>query len=90
MIAKRWLIMADRLTLAAVFIFYGVLKLLWLQLSTGDLSDKRFGDVSPVLVAWHFFSLSPLYHHSIAIAQIGTGLLLLFPRTAPVALYAFS
>ena len=71
---SRWLILAIRVLLAGVFILYGVLKLLGLQLSTGDLSDVRFGDASPLIVTWHFFSLSPLYHHSIGIAQIITGL----------------
>jgi uncharacterized membrane protein YphA (DoxX/SURF4 family) len=77
------------LVLAAVFILYGVLKLLGLQLSTGDLSDMRFGDASPMLVTWHFFSLSPLYHNSIGVAQIITGLLLVFSRTAPVGALCF-
>lgn len=65
------------------------MKLLRLQLSTGDLSDVRFGDASPMLVTWHFFSLSPLYHNAIGVAQIVTGLLLLFPRTAPVGVLCF-
>ena len=72
-----------------MFIFYGVLKLLWLQLATGDLSDLRFGEASPLLVTWHFFSLSPLYHHAIGIAQIVTGLLLIVPRTAAVGALCF-
>src|SRR3954471_6073124 len=89
MIRSRWAVMAVRVFLAAVFILYGVLKLLRLQLATGDLSDVRFGEASPMLVTWHFFSLSPLYHNSIGVAQIGTGLLLLFPRTAPVGALCF-
>jgi hypothetical protein len=68
--------LAIRVLLASVFVLYGVLKLLDLQLSTGDLSDMRFGQASPMLVTWHFFSLSPLYHHSIGIAQVITGILL--------------
>jgi hypothetical protein len=75
--------------LALVFIVYGVLKLLRLQLATGDLSDVRFGEASPMLVTWHFFSLSPLYHNSIGIAQIITGILLAFPQTAPVGALCF-
>ena len=86
---RRWFTLAIRLVLAAVFILYGVLKLLGLQLSTGDLSDMHFGDASPMLVTWHFFSLSPLYHNSIGVAQIITGLLLVFSRTAPVGALCF-
>jgi uncharacterized membrane protein YphA (DoxX/SURF4 family) len=86
---SRWFTLAIRVLLAAVFILYGVLKLLGLQLATGDLSDVRFGDASPLIVTWHFFSLSPLYHHAIAIAQIITGLLLLGPRTAAIGALCF-
>ena len=85
----RWFILSIRVLLAVVFVLYGVLKLLGLQLATGDLSDVRFGQASPMIVTWHFFSLSPLYHHSIAIAQIVTGILLLLPRTAPVGALCF-
>ena len=67
---QRWMILIIRFFLALVFVVYGVLKLFWLQLATGDLSDLRFGEASPMLVTWHFFSLSPLYHHAIGIAQI--------------------
>ena len=87
--ARRWIALSIRIILATVFILYGTLKLLGLQLSTGDLSDKRFGDVSPMLVTWHFFSLSPLYHHAIGVAQIITGLLLIVPKTAPVGSLCF-
>jgi uncharacterized membrane protein YphA (DoxX/SURF4 family) len=86
---RRWVALAIRVLLASVFVLYGVLKLLDLQLSTGDLSDMRFGQASPMLVTWHFFSLSPLYHHSIGIAQIITGVLLIIPRTAPVGALCF-
>jgi uncharacterized membrane protein YphA (DoxX/SURF4 family) len=89
MLSRRWFTLAIRLVLAAVFILYGVLKLLGLQLSTGDLSDMRFGDASPMLVTWHFFNLSPLYHDSIGVAQIITGVLLVFSRTAPVGALCF-
>jgi uncharacterized membrane protein YphA (DoxX/SURF4 family) len=81
--------LAIRVILAGVFILYGVLKLLGLQLATGDLSDVRFGDASPLIVTWHFFALSPLYHHAIGIAQIITGLLLLGPRTAAIGALCF-
>ena len=86
---QRWAILIIRWLLALVFIFYGVLKLLGLQLATGDLSDLRFGEASPLLVTWHFFSLSPLYHHAIGVAQIVTGLLLVVPRTAAVGALCF-
>jgi|HubBroStandDraft_6_1064221.scaffolds.fasta_scaffold290181_1 uncharacterized membrane protein YphA (DoxX/SURF4 family) len=85
----RWFALSIRLLLALVFVVYGVLKLLRLQLATGDLSDVRFGEASPMLVTWHFFSLSPLYHNSIGIAQIVTGILLVIPRTAPVGALCF-
>src|SRR5277367_2430997 len=86
---RQWFALAVRLLLSSVFILYGTLKLLGLQLSTGDLSDMRFGEASPMLVTWHFFSLSPLYHDSIGIAQIVTGILLVFPRTAPLGALCF-
>jgi uncharacterized membrane protein YphA (DoxX/SURF4 family) len=85
----RWFTLSIRVLLALVFVVYGVLKLLRLQLATGDLSDMRFGEASPMLVTWHFFNLSPLYHHSIGIAQIVTGILLVTPRTAPVGALCF-
>jgi uncharacterized membrane protein YphA (DoxX/SURF4 family) len=85
----RWIILIIRCFLALVFIIYGTLKLLRLQLVTGDLSDLRFGEASPMLVTWHFFSLSPLYHHAIGAAQIVTGLLLIVPRTAAVGALCF-
>jgi uncharacterized membrane protein YphA (DoxX/SURF4 family) len=87
--ARRWIALGCRIILAAVFMLYGAMKLLGLQLSTGDLSDTRFGDASPMIVTWHFFSLSPLYHHAIGVAQIITGLLLIVPRTAPVGALCF-
>ena len=86
---SRWFALAIRVLLAGVFILYGVLKLLRLQLSTGDLSDMHFGDASPMLVTWHFFNLSPLYHNSIGIAQIITGVLLIGPRTAAIGALCF-
>jgi uncharacterized membrane protein YphA (DoxX/SURF4 family) len=85
----RWVFLVIRGFLALVFIVYGALKLLRLQLVTGDLSDLRFGEASPMLVTWHFFSLSPLYHHAIGVAQIVTGLLLIVPRTAAVGALCF-
>jgi uncharacterized membrane protein YphA (DoxX/SURF4 family) len=88
---KRWFAVAARLFLAAVFILYGILKLLGLQLSVtaSSISEMRVGDVSPFLITWYFFSLSPLYHHAIGIAQIATGLLLVFERTAAVGALCF-
>jgi uncharacterized membrane protein YphA (DoxX/SURF4 family) len=86
---SRWFALSIRVLLALVFVVYGVLKLLRLQLATGDLSDMRFGEASPMLVTWHFFSLSPLYHNSIGIAQIVTGILLVVPRTAPIGALCF-
>ena len=79
----RWLALSIRVLLALVFVLYGVLKLLRLQLATGDLSDVRFGDASPLIVTWHFFSLSPLYHDSIGVAQIVTGILLIDSTDGP-------
>jgi uncharacterized membrane protein YphA (DoxX/SURF4 family) len=91
MIKKRWFAVAVRMFMAAVFILYGTLKLLGLQLSvTSDsVSEMRVGEVSPFLITWYFFSLSPLYHHSIAIAQIITGFLLIVGKTAPVGALCF-
>ncbi|HEX4588844.1 MAG TPA: DoxX family protein [Gemmataceae bacterium] len=85
----RWVFLVIRLVLALVFIVYGAMKLLWLQLATGDLSGLRFGEASPMMVTWHFFSLSPLYHHAIGVAEIVTGLLLIVPRTAAVGALCF-
>src|SRR4051812_34781746 len=86
---SRWLILAIRALLAGGFILYGGMEVLGLQLATGDVYDGRFGDASPLIVTWHFFSLSPLYHHAIGIAQIVTGLLLLVPRTAAIGALCF-
>jgi len=86
---SRWLALSIRVILALVFVVYGVLKLLRLQLATGDLSDVRFGAASPMLVTWYFFNLSPLYHNAIGIAQIVTGILLIIPRSAPIGALCF-
>jgi len=88
---KHWFVVTVRMFMAAVFILYGVLKLLGMQLSVSAsyISEKRIGEVSPFLITWYFFSLSPLYHHSIGIAQIITGLLLVIRRTAPVGALCF-
>jgi hypothetical protein len=37
-----------------------------------------------MLVTWHFFNLSPLYHNAIGIAQIIAGVLLIGQRTAAI------
>src|SRR3954447_23475674 len=86
---RRRAALGIRIILAAFFVLYGAMKLLGVQLSTGDLSDVRFGDASPMIVTWHFFSLSRLYHDAIGVAQIVTGLLLIVPRTAPVGALCF-
>lgn len=85
----KWVPAVIRVLLAAVFVLYGVLKLLGLQLTTGDMSELPFGKASPLQVTWYFFNLSPLYRYAIAAAQIGTGLLLLVPRTAAVGALCF-
>jgi hypothetical protein len=41
----RWVFLLIRGVLALVFIAYGAMKLLWLQLAAGDLSDLRFGEI---------------------------------------------
>ncbi len=88
-IGWRWVVPTIRAFLALVFIFYGTIKLLHLQLVTGDFSGTRFGQVSPQILTWIFFNHSPLYRYAIGIAQIITGILLIVHRTAPVGALCF-
>jgi len=87
---KRWSVVGARILLAVVFFVYGALKLTGNQFGLGEgLTHSRLSDTSPLIVTWYFFNLSPLYRDSIAFAQIGTGLLLLFRRTAPIGALCF-
>lgn len=86
----RWGIVTIRVFLAAVFILYGTCKLIGLQFGVGELiTHMRLFEVSPYMITWYFFDLSPLYRDSIGIAQIIVGLLLVFSRTAPVGALCF-
>jgi len=87
---KRWGVVIARVLLALVFFFYGAMKLTGNQFGLGEgLTHSRLSDTSPLVITWYFFNLSPLYRDSIAFAQIGTGLLLLFRRTAPIGALSF-
>ena len=80
---KRWAGVANRMLLATVFILYGTFKLVGFQFGLGEsISGLRLGEATPQILTWYFFNSSPLYHDAIGIAQIVTGLLLVFSRTA--------
>lgn len=76
--------------LAAVFMVYGTFKLVGFQFGVGaSVGETQLNHLSPYLVTWYFFNMSKLYHDCIGIAQIVTGLLLLFSRTAPIGAFCF-
>ncbi len=79
--AKRYTITATRIFLGVVFIVYGVVKILGIQLAKihvhGDIDS-----IDPVTLVWFFFGYSQVYAKFIAIAELAAGLFILFKRTA--------
>jgi len=78
-----WLTVLVRYYLALVMFNYGMFKVLKSQFP--DLSKyaltQRYGDSSPMGLAWRFLSYSAAYNYFMGFAEISGALLLLFRRT---------
>ena len=67
----------------AICFFYGFAKINRSQFTVLDSElTKPMGDVSGFWLTWYYFGYSSVYGLLIAIAQIGGGVLLAWPRTA--------
>ncbi len=75
-----------RYAAALVLVVYGCAKLTGAQFTVlSSELDKPMGDVSGFWLTWHYFSFSPIFGTSIAVAQIILGVLLCWRRTTLVA-----
>ena len=72
---------AIRYLLGAIFIVYGVVKILGIQLFKLHLHGDINGFDSVTLV-WYFFGYSQVYAKFIALAELSAGILIILPRTA--------
>ncbi|HEX8430448.1 MAG TPA: hypothetical protein VF625_04140 [Longimicrobium sp.] len=71
-----------RYFVAFLFIMYGFAKLMGSQFTILDSElDRPMGEVSGFWLTWYYFGYSPVYGSLLALAQIGSGLLLTFRRT---------
>lgn len=81
--ALYWLTVLVRYYLALTMIEYGMVKLFKFQFP--DLTERRltqrYGDSSPMGLAWRFLSYSTAYNYFMGFAEISGALLLLFRRT---------
>ena len=86
---SRILAVAGRLFVGGVFLLYGLLKLSGGQFIPGDFAFDSRTD-NPVVLVWHFYGYSPVYHRFIGAAECLPAVLLLWPRTAALgAVLAF-
>ncbi|MEO5643040.1 MAG: hypothetical protein ABIQ40_15345 [Bacteroidia bacterium] len=79
---KKLLVQIIVLFNAAIFILYGTVKLIGLQLvHVEPAADLLFKDVSPSHIMWQFFGLKKGYIILIGLSELIPGVLLLFKRT---------
>ncbi len=82
--ALYWLTVLIRYYLALTMIEYGMVKVFKTQFP--DLTERRlnqrYGDSSPMGLAWRFLSYSTAYNYFMGFAELSGALLLLFRRTA--------
>lgn len=76
-------ILAIRLSLAAVFVVYGILKLTGGQFFYGDWTISKADAPGPWLV-WAFYGYSPFYGRVTGLFELIPALMLLFGRTSLV------
>lgn len=81
--ALYWVTVLVRYYLAVTMFQYGMVKLLKWQFP--DLTERhlnlRYGDSSPMGLAWRFLSYSTAYNYFMGFAEISGAFLLLFRRT---------
>lgn len=81
--ALYWVTVLVRYYLALTMIEYGMVKLFKFQFP--DLTERRltqrYGESSPMGLAWRFLSYSTAYNYFMGFAEISGALLLLFRRT---------
>ncbi|WP_342644770.1 hypothetical protein [Mucilaginibacter sp. CSA2-8R] len=81
--ALYWVTVLVRYYLAITMFEYGMVKLLKWQFPdlTASKLSQRYGDSSPMGLAWRFLSYSTGYNYIMGFAEISGGLLLLYRRT---------
>jgi len=80
----KWFRLFVRFALAGTMIFYGILKVLPVQMSYPSLTRllQPVGTLSPMGVLWTSMGSSPAYEIFTGCAELTGGLLLIVPRTA--------
>jgi len=80
----RWFRLFIRIALAGQMFIYGMDKAIPLQMPFPDLARlvEPFRDFSPASVLWYFVGASPAYEIFAGCAELLSGILLVFPRTA--------
>lgn len=80
----QWLRLCVRFLLASLMINYGMSKVIPLQMPAPYLTRliEPFGDSSPMGLLWTFIGASKAYEIFAGSAEMLTGVLLIFPRTA--------
>jgi hypothetical protein len=82
----RWFRVFIRFALGATLVQYGLSKVIPLQMPTVSLTRlvQPFGDLSPMGVLWSSIGASPAYEVTVGSAELLAGVLLFWPRTAPL------
>ncbi|MFD5828287.1 hypothetical protein [Lentzea sp. NPDC060358] len=75
-------ILVVRLLMAAVFTFYGGVKLLGGQFYYGDWDDLSKSSVDGTSLVWLFYGYSPFYGRVTGLFELVPAVMLLFRRTA--------
>jgi hypothetical protein len=80
----KWFLFFFRFALAGQMIFYGISKVLPVQMSFPSLTRllQPLGTLSPMGVLWTHMGSSPAYEIFTGCAELAGGLLLILPRTA--------
>lgn len=79
----KWFRLFIRFSLAGQMLFYGMIKVVPLQMTFPNLGSlvEPFGNFSPMGVLWYSIGASPAYETFTGCAEMLGGLLLLVPRT---------
>ncbi len=82
----KWFRLFVRFALAGQMIFYGISKVLPVQMAFPSLTRllQPVGTLSPMGVLWTFMGSSPAYEIFTGCAELTAGLLLIVPRTATI------